>query len=271
MSKQVLSPNGLDLVNKKIVNLQDPASAQDAATKAYVDSLFGGLDWKASVRAASTANVVSLSGAQAIDGVSLVAGEHVLLKDQTTASANGIYVVNAGAWTRRTDADVSAEVTGGMVVPVNEGTVNADKLFILTTNDAIVLNTTALVFTLMPSGAASNYQTVQENGSGLTQRPTINFGAGLIATDNAGATRTDVDIDTALVVRKYAIAIGDGSTTGIVVTHNLGTIDVQVTVFLASGTFEEVIADVEHTSTNTVTVRFAVAPTAGQYRVVVQG
>lgn len=260
----------LDLVSKKVINVQDPTSAQDAATKGYVDSLFGGLDWKQPVRAASTANVASLSGPQTIDGVSLIAGDRVLLKDQSSASANGIYVVAAGAWSRSTDADANTEIESGMVVSVSEGTANADKAFILTTNGAIVVGTTPLAFAQISSGS-TNYQTVQENGSGLTQRPTLNFGTGIAATDNAGATRTDVDIDTAVVVRKYAAAIGDGSTLNYVVTHSLNTQDVTVAVYLASGTFEEVLADIEHTSVNTITVKFAVAPTSGQYRVVVHG
>lgn len=261
----------LDLVNKKAVNVLDPTSAQDAATKGYVDSLFGGLDWKRPVRAASTANVASLSGAQTIDGVSLIAGDRVLLKDQTTASANGIYDVAAGAWARSTDMDASAEVESGMVVAVSEGTVNADKAFILTTNGAITLNTTSLAFTALPAGGASGYATVQAAGSGVTQRTVINFLAGMTAVDNGGSTRTDVGVDATVWTKKYAAAIGDGSTVNIVVTHNLNTQDVIVGVYLATGTFEEVLVDIEHTSVNTITCKFAVAPTSGQYRVVVHG
>lgn len=268
MARQVLSPNGLDMVGKKVTNVADPTSAQDAATKAYVDGLFGGLDWKQPVRAATTANI-TLSGAQTIDGVSVIAGDRVLVKDQSTASGNGIYVAAAGAWSRSTDADANAEVESGMVVAVQEGTANGDKAYILTTNGAITVGTTSLTFAAMPTGSATGYATVQENGSNLTQRSTLNFGTGVVATDNSGSARTDVDIDTAVVVRKYSAAIGDGSSTSITVTHSLGTQDVTVSVFLASGTFEEVICDVEHTSINVVTLKFATAPTSGQYRVVV--
>lgn len=104
-----------------------------------------GADCKTSVRLATTANI-TLSGEQTIDGVAVVAGERVLVKDQTTGSENGIYVVSAGAWTRATDADGSAEVTAGLVVIATEGTANADTLWELSTNDPITLGSTSLVF-----------------------------------------------------------------------------------------------------------------------------
>lgn len=129
----------------KITGLADPTSAQDAATKAYVDAMATGLDLKGSVKAASTGNL-TLSGAQTVDGVSLVAGDRILVKDQTTGSQNGIYVVAAGAWARATDADSNTEVTPGMFVFVEQGTVNGDSGWVLTNDGAITLGTTALVF-----------------------------------------------------------------------------------------------------------------------------
>ncbi len=110
-----------------------------------------GLDIKGSVRAASTADVpvaTGLEDADVVDGVTLATGDRVLLKDQSVGSENGIYIVVAsGAASRSTDADVSAEVTAGMFMWVEEGTANADTGWVLTTNDPITLNTTALVFT----------------------------------------------------------------------------------------------------------------------------
>ena len=143
---QMAVPTGsVSLNSQKITNLATPTDDTDAATKAYVDAARSGLDVKQSVRVATTANI-TLSGAQTIDGVSAIAGDRVLVKDQTTGTQNGIYVVAAGAWSRATDADISAEVTGGMFTFVKEGTTNADSGWVLTTNDTITLGTTSLAF-----------------------------------------------------------------------------------------------------------------------------
>ena len=123
-----------------------PSAAGDAATKGYVDSVCQGLDTKFSVRAATTANI-TLSGTQTIDGVAVIAGDRVLVKNQSTGSQNGIYVVAGGAWSRAADADTSAEVTSGLFTFVSEGTVNASSGWVLTTPDPITLGTTSLTFT----------------------------------------------------------------------------------------------------------------------------
>lgn len=137
---------GLDLNAQRITEVADPTAPQDAATKAYVDSVASGLtDWKESVRAATTA-AITLSGPQTIDGVSVIAGDRVLVKNQAAPETNGIYVAAAGAWTRATDADTSAEVTAGMYVFVEEGTLNGDTAWVLTTDDPITLGTTGLTF-----------------------------------------------------------------------------------------------------------------------------
>lgn len=133
--------------NLKVADPTDPAHA---ATKGYVDAARSGLDVKASVRAATTIPInisADLENGDVIDGVTLATGDRVLVKNQSTASENGIYVVAAsGAAARAEDANSSAEVTTGMFTFVSEGTTNADSGWVLTTNDTIVLGTTPLAF-----------------------------------------------------------------------------------------------------------------------------
>jgi hypothetical protein len=135
----------------KITGLGTPTDATDAATKSYVDSAAQGIDWKASVRAATTTNVTlasDLENGDTLDGVTLATGNRVLVKNQSTGSENGIYVVKAsGAPDRSTDADTDAELTSNFAVFVEEGTVNADQGYVLTNDGAITVGTTALTFT----------------------------------------------------------------------------------------------------------------------------
>ena len=167
-----LSPNGTGTV--KVPSGYDDRSGQDSltlVTKGYVDAVKQSLDIKDSVRVASTGNV-SLTGGSSdleagdtIDGVTLVAGDRVLLKNQSTASENGIYVAVASGGTpaRSDDANASADVTSGMFVWVEEGTSNGDQGYVLTTNNVITLNTTNLTFTQF-SGAGQITA-----GNGLTK------------------------------------------------------------------------------------------------------
>ena len=169
-----------------------PANANDAASKSYVDSTASGLDVKDSVRAATTGNgtlASAYANGQTIDGVSLVTGDRILLKDQTDASENGIYTVNAsGAPTRATDFDTDAEVTSGAFAFVEEGTVNADNGFVLSTNGSITVGTTNLAFTQFSGGGAITA------GSGMTKSGnTIN----VIGGDGITANADDIAIDIA--------------------------------------------------------------------------
>ncbi|RON56958.1 phage tail protein [Pseudomonas frederiksbergensis] len=127
------------------------------ATRAWVTSYVADelakLDSKQSVRVATTASI-TLAGPQTIDGVAVVAGDRVLVKNQTAAKDNGIYVAAVAAWVRAKDADVSADVTSGLIVSVEQGATLADTRWQLITDVAIVLGTTALTFQNVTQGFA---------------------------------------------------------------------------------------------------------------------
>ncbi|NDD53729.1 hypothetical protein EBZ39_07600, partial [bacterium] len=128
----------------RITGLGDPSAAQDAATKNYVDSVAQGLDVKASVRVATTTNI-TLSGTQTIDGVGVIAGDRVLVKNQSTAADNGVYVVAAGVWTRSTDMDVWTELPGAFLF-VEQGTTNDNSGWVCTVAAGGTLGSTAITF-----------------------------------------------------------------------------------------------------------------------------
>jgi hypothetical protein len=136
------------------VTVTDGGSGLSVVNFNDLDSAISGInvqvDFKDSVRVATTAPgtlASSFENGDTIDGVVLVTGDRILIKNQASGAENGVYTVNAsGAPTRSTDADTDAEVTAMMTVPVSEGTANLDTYWMLTTNDPIVLDTTSLVF-----------------------------------------------------------------------------------------------------------------------------
>jgi hypothetical protein len=191
---QLTAPTAsVSLNSQKITNLATPTADTDAATKAYVDAARSGLDVKASVRAATTANI-TLSGAQTIDGVSVIAGDRVLVKDQSTASTNGIYVAAASTWSRATDADVDAEVHAGMFTFVEEGTLGADTGWVLTTNNPIIVGSTALAFAQfsgagqLVAGAGLTKTGNSVDAVGTSNRITVNADSIDIASTYVGQT-----------------------------------------------------------------------------------
>lgn len=183
---QMAAPTAdVSMNSQKITNLAAPVNANDAARKADVDAAASGLDVKASVRAATTGNI-TLSGTQTIDGVSLAVGNRVLVKNQTTASANGIYVVASGAWTRATDADSSTEVTTGMFMFVEEGTTLAGTAWVLATTGTITLGTTALTFNQFGAGGVPGNYTGQTTITTLGTITTGTWNASLITVPYGG-------------------------------------------------------------------------------------
>jgi phage-related tail fiber protein len=237
--------------------------------------------------------------------VSVVAGDRVLVKNQTAGENNGIYVASASSWARSSDADSNAEVTPNLFTFVEEGTANADSGWTLSNNGSITLGTTELTFSQFSGagqitagdGLTKTGNTINAVGTAgrvsvsadaididstyvgqntITTVGTITTGTwegtdvgvahgGTGASDAAGA-KTNLGFMT-----RYAASVGNNSDLAIAVTHSLGTKDVIVQVYDNSTPFAQVWPDIEYTSTSVVTLQFAVAPTTNQYRVVVIG
>ncbi|RIQ63487.1 phage tail protein [Bordetella avium] len=147
-NKQLYVRMILEVANTSAVTLLvDPSVV--LATRQYCDDKVADelnkRDSKQSVRVATTA-AIALAGLQTIDGVVLVAGDRVLVKDQAAGAENGIYVAAAGAWTRATDADSGTKLNAGALVPVEAGTVNADTIWMLKTDGAIIIGATPIAF-----------------------------------------------------------------------------------------------------------------------------
>ncbi|POA35426.1 phage tail protein [Pseudomonas sp. GW456-12-1-14-TSB6] len=180
------------------------------ATRAWVMSYLaeelGKLDGKQSVRVAATANVV-LNGAQQIDGVAVIAGDRVLLPNQTLAKDNGLWIVANGDWVRANDANVSAKVTPGLTVMVEEGTLNGDSLWHLTTNAPITLGTTALTFKMLAGRtgiAAGTYKSLSVDEYG---RATAGSNPDTLAGFGIKDSYTKAEVE-ALIAKASALPVG---------------------------------------------------------------
>lgn len=250
----------IDLQNaSKVINVPAPTAAGDAASKSYVDAVAQGVIFKQEVTAASTGSNVTLgTPGTTLDGVTLANATRILLKDQTTASQNGVWVFNgsASALTRPTDFAAASTQLPGTSVFVGQGTANAKGVFTLNVTASITVDTTAETW-VQSNGAAdltvTAPLTLTGNQLGLTNPlPIINGGTGA---QTATAARTAL-----AAAGKFASSIGDGTTTTFTVTHNLGTTDVTVAVFdMATGNLE--IVGATSATTNTVTVGpFSTAP-----------
>jgi hypothetical protein len=255
----------LDLGNvARLLNLPAPTLDGHAANKAYVDSAIEGLAWKDSVRVSTQGNVSIASPGATIDAITMATNDRVLVRSQTTQTENGIYIWNGAAvpMTRSLDASTFAELEQA-VVTVEEGT-SAGATFRQTAVNGVIGTNNVLWSSFGTSAPAAS-----ETTAGIAE----------LATQAETDTGTDdLRIVTPLKLanwagraRKFQQTIGDGSATQYTVTHNLGTRDVQASVYRNSGAFDEVITDVEYTTINSVTIRFATAPASNAFRVVIDG
>lgn len=201
---QFQPPNtDVNWASHKITGLADPTQGQDAVTKSYVDAIAQGIDAKGSVRAASTGNVAAMSGVATIDGVALAAGDRVLLKDQTAPQQNGIWVVQAGAWNRATDADTWPELVSAFTF-VEGGATNADVGYLCTVDPGGTLGTTPVTWTQFSSAGQVN------GGAGLVKTGNV---LDVVGTAGRIAVGPDnVDIDTAYVGQTSITILGNVST-----------------------------------------------------------
>lgn len=292
----------LDAGTYKITNLGTPTSSADAATKAYVDSVAEGLHVHEAAKVYVGTNITiatALEAGDVVDGVTLTAGMRVLVNGQTTQSENGIYVVqSSGGPLRAADFDTPTEVKSGDFIFVSSGSSYGNTGWVQTLTPATIgtdpisftqfsgagtytagagLTLTGTVFSadvtptsgnpsLINSGGAVEVKTdttrglsVDANGLGINAGTGLTFSSGaLVFASGYG-------------VRKYSADLGDASNTSYTVTHSLGTKDITVHVYENGSPYSQVEADIEHTTTNAITVKFASAPSSNQYRVVIVG
>lgn len=186
VAKKLFLLGGLDMGSLKIENVATPVSAGDAATKSYVDGLALNLGKRATVRAATTANITiatALNNGDTLDGVTLATGDLVLVKNQSAPAENGVYVVGVTP-ARDTQFDSYNEHAGSLLV-VQEGTTLADTVWLCTSNVGGTLNTTAIAFSQMSvSGALLASNNLSDLANAATAR--TNLGLTALATTTPG-------------------------------------------------------------------------------------
>jgi len=196
--------NNVSISGGSVTGLGSPSVASDAATKNYVDQAIAGLRTRIIAEAGTTANIdltADLQNGDTLDGVTLVTGDRVLVKDQTDATANGLYIVVAsGTASRDPEHDTIAELSGGMVV-INQGTVNDNKIFLCTTDSDATIGVSNITYTVITPANVGTVTSVGLNDAGsseftITNSPVTSSGNMTIAVNSIAATKIgngDVD------------------------------------------------------------------------------
>lgn len=262
---QLTAPDAaVSLGSQKITNLAPGTTGTDGINKNQLDAVAAianagasGVALKAPVRVVSKSNI-TLSATQTIDGVALAVGDRVLVAGQTTNTANGLYVVASGAWTRTTDADATGELAAGTMVNVAEGTAEADTLWGLVTNGAITIGTTGQTWSRVLAG--SNGEIIVA-GNGISKTGTT---LAVVPRSGGGLTvdGTGVGVD-ATVARSATGTIPSGSTSA-TFTHNLGVANPVFEIY-ETGTGLRVFCPVTSSGINSAVAEFKTAPTTNQY------
>ena len=205
--------NNVSISGGSVTGLGEPSNNADAATKSYVDQSVAGLRTRLIAECASTANVNISNGLEAgdtIDGITLVAGDRILLKNQSTATANGLYIAvanGAGAASRDPEHDTIAELSGGMIV-VNQGSANDNKIFLCTTDSNGSIGSTAITYTQVTpsnSGTVTSIATgTGINGGTITSTGTLSIDS-TVATLSGTQTLTNKTLNSPKVNENVAV------------------------------------------------------------------
>lgn len=295
----------LDASGKRILNVGGPLEAGDAVNKAYVDAVAEGLHIHEAARVLLDDNVdltVFPVVGDIVDGITLAAGDRVLVNGQTNQAENGIYVVQSvGPVQRALDFDSPTEVKSGDFIFVSFGTLYSNTGWVQV-NQTVTIGTSPISFTqfsgagtyLAGAGLSLDGNTFSVDVSPVSGNPSL--------TNTGGAVEVKLDTDSGLTVntngvainngtglvydvagaltfdtsngygtRKLAFNVGNGAASSIVINHGLGTRDTTVHVYENVTPYSQVETDVEHTDSNNTTLRFAVAPATDEYRVVIVG
>jgi hypothetical protein len=208
--------NNVSITGGSITGMSTPSSNSDVAIKSYVDEAVAGLRTRIIAECASTANVNISNGLEAgdsIDGVTLVAGDRVLLKDQSTATENGLYLaVSSGSASRDPEYDTIAELSGGLIV-VNQGSTNDNKIFLCTTDSDGSIGSTNITYTQVTPSNTGTVTSIglAQSGSEFTISNSPVTSAGNITLDVNRISATKIGANTNISDTEYGYLNGVSS------------------------------------------------------------